>query len=57
MSVIMFTNAESKEWKSQLTVESVMEMTEIKALFREKDVRNVCMEDITPQDAIMFTVM
>ena len=45
-------NAESKEWKSQLTVESVMEMTEIKALFREKDVRNVCMEDIiTPQDA------
>lgn len=44
-------NAESKEWKSQLTVESVMEMTEIKALFREKDVRNVCMEDIIPQDA------
>ena len=34
-----------------MTVESVMEMAEIKALFREKDVRNVCMEGITPQDA------
>ena len=47
--LILFTNAESKEWKSQLTVESVMEMAEVKALLREKDVRTLARTIIYPK--------
>ena len=47
--LILFTNAESKEWKSQLTVESVMEMAEVKALLREKDVRTLTRTIIYPK--------
>ena len=51
LMLILFTNAESKEWKSQLTVESVMEMAEVKALLREKDVRTLARTIVHPQDA------
>ena len=57
--LILFTNAESKDWKSQLTVESVMEMAEVKALLREKDVRTLARTIIYPKMRIkkLFTVI